>query len=414
MASKRADRLWAAVGEGGKSRLVWTTWATLAGDDLPVLRRFLDRSPGRASTWPCRRVGDGCVRVIRRTEAGFRAVCGDREHGCESEQVMEQQLVLWRLNFNKLWLEVCEALGLLAAPAGADEHPPPARWAHVDKAASTPVHFSVTHDRDTAEAVFKELVGEHKEDVVLLVPSFAGWNPALVDRARGRGVRVEALTDLVWREGQSLAAARLLGEAGAPVSRAATRSGAVVRRVQLKRNVVLRLEYAGESTDIKGNRAADLLKHLLLHPGAEFDYGELVARFLAVPSDLTGTENEEGLDRERGLGPTMSTDDLVRLRQDVRRLKDRLAELSGRERERVLAEIAKTEAFLAKDLDVHLRPRRMSEPTEKDSKRVRAALSRLINEVRQNHPALASHLDTSIQRRGGVQYAPQPPVEWSE
>lgn len=230
-----------------------------------------------------------------------------------------------------------------------------------------------------------------------------------------RGVTVEALAELLWRQDRALAPVRLLGEAPAAPSRAATRSGGVVHLVQRRGGEMLRMEFGATPVEVKATGAARLLRELLLHPNTDFDYPDLVARFLAAPGDAVDAPSaDEDLEPEGALGRTMSPEDVARIRQQVGKLKEQLAKAKRPARDRIAGEIERTEAFLAKDLDHRGRPRQMSDPGEKASKRVRAGLDRLIGKIDEKHRSLATHLKASIERRNGVRYAPKPHVEWSE
>jgi hypothetical protein len=416
MAAKRADRFWSAVGAGGTEHLVLSSWVGLAGDDMPLLRRFLHRASGRATTWPCRRMADGCVREVRRfPDGGFRALCGDRDHGCDPDCLDGEQIQLWKLDISKIWQEVCDALSLVASAQSQVDGRHEARWTHADKASSTAVYLALTHDAASADAAVSGHVGVHKEPIVLMVPSHVGWDRRLVDRAAGRGVMIEVLADLLWRRDRAFAPARLLGEGEVPATRAMTRTGGRVALVQRRGRPMLLLEFGGSSCEISATRSARMLMELLVHRGEDFEYRHLVAEFLAGSSDAADAPVlDDELEPEGGLGPTMSADDMARVRGQVEVLRQQLPKVDDAGRDRILNEIQRTEAFLKKNLGIHDRPRLMSDPGEKDSRRVRTALDRLIADIRQEHASLAAHLNASIKRRNGVRYVPKPDVEWSE
>jgi hypothetical protein len=123
-----------------------------------------------------------------------------------------------------------------------------------------------------------------------------------------------------------------------------------------------------------------------------------------------------------GTVPTSGADEIfdARARQEIRKRLADLAEEAEDAEDRadlVRAERARTEraellASLSSALGLGGRARRLDDPMEKARKTITARIRSSIKRIASSHPALARHLERSVDTGLWCVYQPEQPVQW--
>jgi len=108
---KQVPTLWTALEQIRGLSAISAVWRQYAGNDFPALKNFLDASDDVAGSVPCSRCA--CDHeVITLPDHSLVGVCRCHEIGIHDLELTRADIILWRLNWQKLGRAICQAFGL--------------------------------------------------------------------------------------------------------------------------------------------------------------------------------------------------------------------------------------------------------------------------------------------------------------
>jgi len=165
---KQVPTLWTALEQIRGLSAISAVWREYAGNDFPALKNFLDASDDVAGSVPCSRCA--CDHdVITLPDRSLVGVCRCHEIGIHDLELTRADIILWRLNWQKLGRAICQAFGLASkyakfGPAGTAQI---GTWS----ADAVPVILTIQWNGHELPAVIAELALRLKRPFILLSPT---------------------------------------------------------------------------------------------------------------------------------------------------------------------------------------------------------------------------------------------------
>ena len=152
-------------------------WRTYLGEYFASFHdAFLDPTSHRAKTFPCARY-PGYFRTLQFHEDGSAtAPCHLLDERCPTLNLTDADVTLWELNWSKLGLALCRALGLDTkySEFDLDNTSQIGSWS----ADAVPVFLTIQSQTDDLRAVIDGLVARLPGRFILLCPTILAWTPA--------------------------------------------------------------------------------------------------------------------------------------------------------------------------------------------------------------------------------------------
>jgi hypothetical protein len=239
--------------------------------------------------------------------------------------------------------------------------------------------------------------------VVLLVPTLVAMSPDRRRAINATGVIVEPLRDAAQRGSLVVSWSVVLG---APDMRHEKRLSKDVR-IFRRDGAGWMVAYDGQSTTILHSLGMTYIQHMLERPSTSVDVTDLAS----AAGRVGRTKIVERVTRlSKGRKPDAST----LPRQALVDLDREEAEAQRRGDKRRLAELREIRSLTEPDRRADRgKPSAESAAAKGSRQSVSAAIHRAIGKIRERHPALAMHLDDSIERGNSVFYRSDPNDRWA-
>ncbi len=202
---------------------------------------------------------------------------------------------------------------------------------------------------------------------------------------------------------------------------------AVTRDIFYKEGDFWTLTYAEHTVRLKDIRGLHYIAHLLRYPGREFQAMQLVAAVEKPQTSLleqTDQKMREGQLAEDHLrigtlgdaGPIID----ARARRELRSRRDELQECleagnfeTPEQAAEMRQEMQMIEAQLRRAIGLGGKERKSADPKERARKAVSKAVSRSLDIIRHQNPALWQHLHNTLKIGSFCSYVPDRPTDWN-
>jgi hypothetical protein len=413
----RLERFWIALETLPGAVAVRKEWQERTGAEFASVERFLRPTETYARSFPCPDpCGDGCPRrIVEHTSGGLAAVCGELSPRCETLSLSWHDLILWEVDMAALAKRIAGALELRFRFQATSTFRTWLVGQHESEACSPiPVYLLVALTRRELANQALKLILERTPPLVALTPTADLYSPEIVDLLRAHDSSLAPLEQWIGAEpGGTLrtfsASLGWLPRSGLPRPAA--------QQVFHRGGDVWTLTYQGTTAHVKDGKGLRYLAALLRNPGRHFTPTELDAD---AGETLPGSRTPPVVDLAAGgfgsLGPTLDRRALHEYRKRLEELERDLSQavdhndLPRAEKLRDEKQAIATE--LASSLGRGGRPRIPGDPRKRVHDRVTKALRRALAVIGSSHPALSTHLESSLRLGGTLAYQPPGSVPW--